>query len=189
MRRHRVMLDVDVHPKEEVEREARRLYEKFGLGGFRIEPSYTEMCWRIIYPLTALKWDDAIKVAEDCKLIDPAWLNFCKRYVCFGASTETSRYYQPSVPKPRNEPIDGRIALPVILIVKPATDLDLKRVVKLSQNLEDELWQWRVRYPLAGIYGGTSVIVEIGCRDMQQANRRINFIKKLKIECEFEVAE
>ena len=74
-------------------------------------------------------------------------------------------------------------------MIKPETELDLKRIIKLSESTHDKTWIWSVRYPIWNILDDRKTIGEvwIGCKDERQALRRIKFIKKLEIDCDFEV--
>jgi len=185
---HRLLLDYDIMSKEEVEKDARRLNEKYNLGGYEIEASDTTNCWHVTFPMTALPFEEALKIAYDSRC-DKEWLRFCERYKCFAVKTELVKRFQPHARrKVCSRPVK-EITLPVILVVKPKTRLDLKRVIKLSESTHDKTWVWSVKMPVWNILDDRHVIeeVHIGCKDYRQAMRRKKFIEKLEIDCNFVV--
>lgn len=184
-----MILDYDVISREEVENDAKRLDEKYGLGGYEIEASDTNECWHVLFPKTAIdSFEKALEIAEDSKC-ERDWLEFCKRYKIFAIKTALVKTFQPNATrKVFSRPVD-EILSPVILTVKPKTKLDLKRVIKLSESTHDHTWVWKIDTPILGIYDEREELsnVMIGCKDVKQAGRRISFIKKLEIDADFEV--
>ena len=187
----RLILDYDVLTKEEVEADARRLNEKYDLGGYEMEPSDTSECWHITFPKTAFDtFEEPLKIAEESKC-EKEWLMFCKRYKIFALKTALVKKFQPhATRKVYSRPIKKeQIVSPVVLIVRPKTRLELKRLIKLSESTHDKTWVWSITKSVWNVLDDRPALdeVHIGCRNERQAERRITFIKKLEIEAEFEV--
>lgn len=189
MKLRRLILDYDILTKEEVEADARRLNEKYNLGGYEIEPSDTSECFHIIFPKTAFDtFEEPLKIAEESKC-EKEWLMFCKRYKIFALKTTLVKKFQPEATrKVYSRPVK-EITSPVMLIVKPKTRLELKRLVKLSESTHDKTWVWSIERSVWNVLEDRPALdeVHIGCSNERQAKRRIAFIKKLEIEADFEV--
>ena len=185
----RLMLDYDIIDKEEVEEDARILDSKYNLGGYTVESSDTTSCWHVVFPLTEFKtFEEAFEIAKESKC-DKGWLMFCARFKLFAIKTATVKKFQEHASrKISSRPIE-EIPSPIILVVKPKNDMELKRVVKLSESIEDKTWLWRISTPLIGIYENRDNLsnVEIGCENHKQADRRIDFLKGLNIDADYEV--
>lgn len=177
-RLHRILLDYDGMTKEAVEQEAERLKGMFPeLGDYRIEPSNTSViCWTLRFPKSAVTWQKAAEVVEasdsDCE-----WKKYVLRYRCMTKRTEISMGSEMNPPREvRNLPVK-EITLPVKITILAESPLDLKRLVKLCEAINDKTWEWKVETPLWDLE--TRVI--IGCVDKQQAERRVRMIGEIGI--------
>lgn len=187
--KYRLLLDYDIISREEVEEDAKRLNAEHNLGGYTVEPSDTTGCWHVVFPLTAFDtFEEAYRIAEESKC-DKEWLSFCLRYKIFAIKTVIVKKFQEHANrKIYSRPIE-EIPSPIILVVKPKNEVELKRVAKLSEGIKDETWLWRIRTPIIGILGDSECLsrVEIGCNNQKQAERRVEFFKRLNIEADYEV--
>lgn len=187
---HRLLLDYDGMTRQEVEEDAQRLDRKYNLGGFEIEPSDTPTCYHVYFPLTALAFEEALKIAKESRC-DPMWLDFCARYKCFAIKSRLAVKIQAQRQALSARKINKqspRIDSPVCFRVKPKTSVDLKRLIKLCESISDKTWKWRVVEPVIGLYEDRQVaaMIEIGCQDEYQAARRMRFLLGLGIDLSFE---
>jgi len=188
----RLQLDYDGMTKEEVEENAKYLvatYPQLKLR-YRIEPSETPTCWYVIFPLSAFTtFEEAYNVAFDSKC-DKDWLGFCKTYKSFGLRTKgITKVRRESVvagerPEPKNKP-KQILTSPVLVDFKPDNYVEVKRLVQLCASIDDQEWEYRIEYPLAEPL--THVVV--GCKDLSQAQRRINWVKYLGIRATAKIIE
>ena len=182
-RLHRLILDYDGMRREEVEGDASYIQRVCPrLGSYRIEKSDTPTCWRVVFPRSALSWGEAVSIARYSRC-DKEWLEFCIRYGRFASKTLMSRSMQPERDyKPKNPAVE-KITLPIILVVKPSTKLEVKRVIKICEAIEDKDWKWKYQTPLFTMK--TEIL--IGCVDKSQVVRRVKFLEKSGMNLVFEV--
>jgi len=181
-RLHRILLDYDGVTEEAMKREAERIRAAFPeLGEYRIEPSNTSIvCWTLIFPKSVVPWAKAVEVLNTSNC-DQEWKEYALKYGCMAKRTETSMDSKLNPPrKPRNPPVD-KIRLPVEIVIYAKTPLDLKRLIKLCEVIDDKTWEWKAETPLYDL----KTRVYIGCQNEGQAKRRVRMIKEIGIEATF----
>lgn len=181
MRKHRLMLDYDKRDEWYVRGDATQLINRYPELGdyFVVEPSGTPFCWHVKFPKSELEWDEAVAIAEESSC-DKDWLEYCKKYKCFAIKTVISKVRQPDE-KVVNPPVEV-IKLPFSLMVVPISDFELRCCLRLCESIKDKEWVWRY-YTQAW---DMRTRVEIGCRDSQQALRRLKWLSD-RIKADFEV--
>ena len=184
----RLALDYDGIPREWVEKDAKELIKKYPIlgGRYRIEESGTPMCFHVIFPKSEIPtFEEALQIAKD-SLCDRDWLRFCERYRCFALRTRSIKKINPRPPKKKekNKPVE-EITLPVLLILTPENGRELKRLIRLSESIRDQEWQYKIETPLASLQ--TQIV--IGCRSLNQARRRIKWLKERGLQFKHKVIE
>ena len=177
----RLELDYDNMTREDVEQDAKRLSQEFpALGGaYRVEPSKSgQTHWHVIFQRSQFPtFQEAYDVAIQSRA-DPDWLDLCKQYECFGLETEASRRRnEVSLQKHKilNKP-SRTISSPIILDLVPATALDARRIVKISEAIDparDATWQYK---SFIDVWSSLKQHVQIGCIDDAQATRRMKWL-------------
>jgi len=175
---HRLMLDYDGLTLRDVEEDAEMLKRmRPDLGEPVIEQSAHG--WHLIFPKSQLQWEEALQLAELSRC-DKAWLAYCKKYKVLALETEVSKVKQPKVVNP---PV-SKITLPVILRVMPVDSFNIRSCIRLCESIKDKEWQWLKYTPVYDL----RTRIDIGCRDRQQAIRRLKWLSA-RIEASFEVVE
>ena len=183
----RLALDYDGMSQEAVEHDAQALLDRFPelKKKYKLEASKTPTCWHIIFPLSEFKtFEEAADVAEYSRC-DKNWLALCRRYRVFGIRTgQITRLRGESKAIPHQEkkkykaPSD-EIPSPIKLVLKPQDSQAMKRLVRVSESLDDPTWIYKTEQVLA--MNGLSMQLVIGCKDKYQAKRRIKFLEALGI--------
>lgn len=166
-------------PREDVDRDAKRLAEEFPELGkdYRIESSKSggEHFHVIFLKSQFTKFEDAYKIALRSKA-DRDWLALCKVYECFGLETEGARRYnqvrqQREKQRVVNKPVK-MITSPYILDLVPATALDARRIIKLCEAINDPTWQFTSFIHVWEL----QTHIQIGCINEAQACRRMAWL-------------
>lgn len=177
----RLELDYDNLTKEEVDADAKRLTKEFPeLGSeYRIEASKTKRDhYHAIFTKSQFsKFEDAYKIALESRC-DTDWLALCKDYECFALETQGSRQYneirqQREQKRVVNKPTK-MLLQPWILDLMPKTSLDGRRIVKVCEAIEDPEWNYNAFVHVWNF----EQHVQIGCRDEQQAARRLKWLSE-----------
>jgi len=174
-------LDYDKVPREDVDTDAKRLVKEFPELGedYRIEASKTDRDhYHVIFLKSQFtKFEDAYTIALESQC-DKDWLALCKEYECFGLETEGSRRYnelrrQREQQRVVNKPTK-MILLPYILDLMPTSSLDARRIVKVCEAIDDLEWQYNAFVHIWEM----KQHVQVGCRDEQQAARRLKWLSE-----------
>lgn len=172
----RLELDYDEMPREEVDKDAKRLiadHPELG-NDYRIEPSPKRDHYHVIFLKSQFKtFQDAFEIALDSEC-DKTWLTLCKEYQCFGLETEAARSdnikrQQQIVNKPSQMLFQS-----FILDLEPTTSLDGRRIVKVCEAIKDSEWEYKAFTHIITL----KPHVLIGCRDEAQATRRMKWLSE-----------
>ena len=182
----RLALDYDGMTQEDVEQDAQALLKLFPQlkNRYKVEPSQTPTCWHVIFPLSEFKTFEAAADAAEFSKCDKNWLALCRRYRVFGIRTEGITKLRgkskavSATPRKYNRPSE-MIPSPIKLFVNPVFKEDIKRLVKVSEAIDDPTWLYKVEQIL--IHSGVGIQLVIGCKDKWQAERRVKFLEELGI--------
>ena len=172
-------LDFDAMDYEEVVQDCERLKKEYPkLGEYKIESSQQPRHFHVKFPKSKFaSFDEAYQIALESKA-DRDWLPLCQEYQTFGLNTEVARRYNEIRQQREKQRVVNKptkmILSPFILDLEPATPLDGRRIVKVCEAIDDPEWHYNAFVHVWDL----KQHVQIGCRDEQQANRRMKWLSE-----------
>jgi len=187
---YRLELDYDGLSREDVDTDAKRLVSKHTQLGeeYRIESSKTRHDhFHVIFTRSKFtSFDEAYQIALESRC-HKDWLALCKTYQVFALETDASRGWNKA--REQQHPIVNKpvkmILSPIILTIRPATSLDARRLVKISEAIKDKEWEYKAFTHIWTL----KPHVEIGCRDPKQATRRLLWLQDQGVSFSAEIKQ
>lgn len=186
---YRLVLDYDELPREEVERDARRLDELFNLGGFEIRESEHGGI-HVVFPHAVFEsFEEVYRIAEMSKC-DKEWLRYCRMKGALSLARKGSYVKLVRLRSggwaDRESIRRGRRLMrrrgfkeyPIWLVIYPRDEIDEKRIKGILDSFEDCVYREEMTIDLKRRF-------IVGCVDKYQALRRVKWLQNVEPKIEF----